>query len=439
MSNIAIRVDGLSKRYRIGLAKQRHDTLRDEITEALTSILRFNGRGSAGGDQWSDSSEIIWAVKDVSFEVKKGEVLGIVGRNGAGKSTLLKILSRITEPTEGKAEIHGRVGSLLEVGTGFHGELTGRENVYLNGAILGMRRAEIDRKFDEIVAFAEVEKFIDTPVKRYSSGMKVRLAFAVAAHLEPEILIIDEVLAVGDLNFQNKCLGKMGDVYREGRTILFVSHNLGAVSNLCTVGICLDQGRIINQGEIGSIVNLYIKQNMESSKIESRRWKHIGTGEAQITSVRVLDSKGNPCTAFAMGETIVLEIDAEFYRSFSLINFSLEMKRPDLAANILALESQDCGFLGQVREGKRRFRAEIPNCLLYPAIYEISVGVWTSGAWCGTLLDYVADVPGFSMVQSNVTRRTTPLSIHKQAVFYIQSYWQELSSESGNNQSVIAR
>src|SRR5256712_2800247 len=235
MSDIAIRVESLRKLYRIGARQERYYTLRDTLTEAVTrpfqklsSFLSRNGAGSR-----TPEASSIWALKDVSFEVKRGEVVGIIGRNGAGKSTLLKILSRITEPTKGRARIHGRVGVLLEVGTGFHPELTGRENIYLNGAILGMKKAEIDRKFDEIVAFAEVEQFIDTAVKHYSSGMYVRLAFAVAAHLEPEILLVDEVLAVGDAAFQKKCLGKIGDVARHGRTVLFVSHNLGAINRLC--------------------------------------------------------------------------------------------------------------------------------------------------------------------------------------------------------------
>jgi lipopolysaccharide transport system ATP-binding protein len=236
MSDVAIRVEGLGKQYRLGGPRERYDTLRDQIRKwsSLRGLLRRATR--------AEHRPPFWALKDVSFEVEPGEVVGIIGRNGAGKSTLLKILSRITEPTEGAADIHGRVGSLLEVGTGFHPELTGRENVYLNGAILGMRRAEIGRKFDEIVAFAEVEKFIDTPVKHYSSGMYMRLAFAVAAHLEPEILIVDEVLAVGDAEFQKKCLGKMGDVAKSGRTVLFVSHNMQTIANLCQLCICLKDG-----------------------------------------------------------------------------------------------------------------------------------------------------------------------------------------------------
>ena len=232
MTDVAIRVENLGKRYRIGTAQQRHDTLRDALMHNLRSTLHWPRRNGH-----ANSSDTFWALKDVSFEVKRGEVVGIIGRNGAGKSTLLKVLSRITDPTEGSVDMYGRVGSLLEVGTGFHPELTGSDNIYLNGAILGMKRAEIIRKFDEIVAFAEVEKFIDTPVKHYSSGMYVRLAFAVAAHLEPEILLVDEVLAVGDAEFQKKCLGKMGQVAKEGRTVLFVSHNMGAIGSLCNTGI----------------------------------------------------------------------------------------------------------------------------------------------------------------------------------------------------------
>src|SRR5262245_55876630 len=221
MSDVAIRVEGLGKQYRLGAQQERYHTFADQIKK-WTSVRRLLRRRSR-----DEKRPTFWALKDVSFEVRRGEVVGVIGRNGAGKSTLLKILSRVTEPTEGGADIHGRVGSLLEVGTGFHPALTGRENVYLNGAILGMRRREVSRKFDEIVAFAEVEKFVDTPVKHYSSGMYTRLAFAVAAHLEPEILIVDEVLAVGDQAFQKKCLGKMGEVARGGRTVLFVSHNMG--------------------------------------------------------------------------------------------------------------------------------------------------------------------------------------------------------------------
>src|SRR3954454_8314796 len=251
MSDVAIRVDHLSKQYRIGGKQEQYKTLRDTISSAAGKPVRMvRSRIGPSSERKSKAHITIWALKDVSLEVKRGEVVGIIGRNGAGKSTLLKVLSRITEPTEGYAEIHGRIGSLLEVGTGFHQELTGRENIYLNGAILGMARAEIRKQFEAIVDFAGVEQFLDTPVKRYSSGMYVRLAFAVAAHLRSEILIVDEVLAVGDTQFQNKCLGKMKDVSADGRTVLFVSHHMGSLTSLCSRGIMLRAGRVTYAGHV---------------------------------------------------------------------------------------------------------------------------------------------------------------------------------------------
>src|ERR1700723_2428799 len=275
MSGPVIRVEGLGKRYRLG-GGLRHTALRNLLGDALRVPLRIlSGRSRASrnpadspaanvpadaGPAINGHSRFIWALKDVNFEVRQGEVVGLIGRNGAGKSTLLKILARITRPTEGHAEIRGRVGSLLEVGTGFHSELTGRENVYMSGAILGMRKAEIDRKFEEIVAFSEVERFLDTPLKHYSSGMQMRLAFAVAAHLEPEILFIDEVLAVGDASFQKKCLGKMGDVARQGRTILFVSHNMAAVNALCSRCIFLKNGRYEFDGATSAATVRYYEE-----------------------------------------------------------------------------------------------------------------------------------------------------------------------------------
>jgi lipopolysaccharide transport system ATP-binding protein len=251
MSDIVIRAEMLGKRYRRGLTGAP-ETLRDVLTRVISSPLESMRR---------PTQEYFWALRDVGLEVRQGEVLGLIGRNGAGKTTLLKVLSRITRPTSGRAEIHGRVRSLLEVGTGFHGELSGRENTYLSGSILGMGKREIDRKFDEIVAFAEVDKFIDTPVKHYSSGMYVRLAFAVAAHLEPEILLVDEVLAVGDASFQKKCLGKMGDVARQGRTIVFVSHNMTALRRMCTRAIWLEGGRALDSGDPGKVIDHYLQKN----------------------------------------------------------------------------------------------------------------------------------------------------------------------------------
>src|SRR6202167_2644234 len=283
MSGPVIRVEGLGKRYRLG-GGLRHTALRNLLGDALRVPLRILSGRSRASRNPADSpaanvpadaapainghSRFIWALKDVNFEVRQGEVVGLIGRNGAGKSTLLKILARITRPTEGHAEIHGRVGSLLEVGTGFHSELTGRENVYMSGAILGMRKTEIDRKFDEIVAFSEVERFLDTPLKHYSSGMQMRLAFAVAAHLEPEILFIDEVLAVGDASFQKKCLGKMNEVTNEGRTIVFVSHNTAALRKLCPRAILIEGGRIVENGHSDEVVSHYL-QNSLDSKLET--------------------------------------------------------------------------------------------------------------------------------------------------------------------------
>jgi lipopolysaccharide transport system ATP-binding protein len=267
-----VQVKNVGKQYTLGTREAAYDTLRESIVEAMRAPFR-RLRGANGKRQ----SDTIWALKDANFEVEPGEVVGIIGRNGAGKSTLLKILSRITEPTTGRVELYGRVASLLEVGTGFHAELTGRENIYLNGAILGMKKAEIDRKFDQIVEFSELEKFLDTPVKRYSSGMYMRLAFAVASHLEPEILVVDEVLAVGDAQFQKKCLGKMSDVATEGRTVLFVSHNMVAIQSLCRRALWLELGRIVEDGSAGTVVSSYLKYSIGDGASSSQVWPDIAT------------------------------------------------------------------------------------------------------------------------------------------------------------------
>jgi lipopolysaccharide transport system ATP-binding protein len=295
MSDIAIRVENLSKRYRIGLREEMPDTLIGAMTNWLKSPMTNFWqlrKLSHFSDNGHDPEDVIWALKDVSFEVKQGEVVGIIGRNGAGKSTLLKILSRITEPTSGRAIINGRVSSLLEVGTGFHPELTGRENIYLNGTVLGMSKPEIDHKFDEIVDFSGVEKFIDTPVKRYSSGMQVRLAFAVAAHLEPEILLVDEVLAVGDAEFQKKCLGKMERVAKEGRTVFFVSHAMPTIIRLCPRAILLNEGKIAEDGSTPHVVGTYIQSNLGTTA--KREWPDPtsapGNNFVRIRSVRVVDT-----------------------------------------------------------------------------------------------------------------------------------------------------
>jgi len=311
MDDIAIRVENLSKLYRIGLVRQPYHTLRDEIVDRVRSLFRSNGRSPQG-------EEMFWALRDLSFDVKQGEVVGIIGRNGAGKSTLLKILSRITEPTEGEAKIRGRVGSLLEVGTGFHRELTGRENIYLNGAILGMKKEEITRKLDEIVDFSGVEKFIDTPVKHYSSGMFVRLAFAVAAHLEPNVLIIDEVLAVGDVAFQKKCLGTMDAISKQGRTVLFVSHNMTAVRNLCSRAFLLMNGHIHLDGKAEDVVQQYLSvvdpdQPEGPSLAERKDRSGDGTVRAVAFEAKIPNKQngGSPRTGAPVDFTIGYEVREE--------------------------------------------------------------------------------------------------------------------------------
>src|ERR1700733_3453469 len=325
MTDVAIRCEGLAKQYRIG-ERESYKALRDVITDAFASRFRrlrsavgHSSHGGGGGEKPN-----IWALNDVSFEIKRGEVVGIIGRNGAGKSTLLKILSRITEPTHGRADIWGRVGSLLEVGTGFHPELTGRDNIFLNGAILGMRRAEVVRKFDEIVAFAEVEKFIDTPVKRYSSGMYVRLAFAVAAHMETEILLVDEVLAVGDAQFQKKCFEKFRQISTGGRTILFVSHNMAALRTVCQNAIVLDHGGVIDRGEVNSAVDRYLSRlNCDSLAAHT-----VETNSFVIEEVLVTSSEGPIIKTFD---------DIEIRVKFTA---KADIREPGLYVGIRTLENQ---------------------------------------------------------------------------------------------------
>lgn len=308
---IAINVLHLSKRYRIGTTQTRfrYGLLRDVLIDVATTPVRLFRSVAGNGARGRQAASYIWALDDISFDLEEGRVLGIVGRNGAGKSTLLKVLSRVTEPTKGTVTVRGRVGSLLEVGTGFHPELTGRENIYLNGAVLGMKRLEIDRKFDEIVAFSEVEQFIDTPVKRYSSGMYLRLAFAVAAHLEPEILVVDEVLAVGDAEFQKKCLGKMGDVAQEGRTVLFVSHNMSAILRLTEETIVLKQGRIIKRGPTQEAVDFYLASGQAETGERIWEEQEIPAAAAPFRpiSLRIKDKQGKIVDTVRSTEPVTLE------------------------------------------------------------------------------------------------------------------------------------
>jgi lipopolysaccharide transport system ATP-binding protein len=319
MSYSALNVDRLSKRYRIGAKQTRHDTLGARLADlarrpftnlrALRSLTSFS--------EQEDGDDTIWALKDVSFDIKSGETVGIIGANGAGKSTLLKVLSRITQPTSGRAVVNGRVSSLLEVGTGFHPDLTGRENVYLNGAILGMTRSEIDKKFDDIVEFSDVGKFVDTPVKRYSSGMGLRLAFSVAAHLEPEIMMVDEVLAVGDLRFQKKCLTKMGEVAQAGRTVLYVAHNMPAISRLCERAILMGQGRVVHDGPVHEVISTYLNSGLGTSAV--REWPILqqapGGEVVRLRAVRVLDEDGDAADTVDIRRPCRIEMEYDVLKS----------------------------------------------------------------------------------------------------------------------------
>jgi lipopolysaccharide transport system ATP-binding protein len=391
MKDVVIQTEGLSKRYHLGGKRERYKTLRDTLMNTLASPFSRDGRVArdrSAGD--NGSNKTIWAVKDVSFEVKHGEIVGIIGRNGAGKSTLLKILSRITEPTSGFAEIRGRMGSLLEVGTGFHPELTGRENIQLNGAILGMKRAEIRKNFDEIVAFAEVEQFIDTPVKHYSSGMYLRLAFAVAAHLEPEILLVDEVLAVGDAAFQKKCLSKMGEVAGKGRTVLFVSHNMLAIQSLCTKVILLANGKITINGPTEQAVAKYLA-SMERIQSEplAQREDRVGGESFRFASVQFLDAHTmTPCDVLVSGQTVIMRIGF-LCKLANIEDVGIDFSFRTLGgAQLFACSSRAVGKAINVRLGEG-----YTDCLI--SKWPLKAGCYTGNLYAerngGTTLDWVVD------------------------------------------------
>ena len=385
MPDIVIKAENLGKKYVIchRAAGGGYLALRDEVMRSAHTLWHktrnlARGRGVIPGD----TLEEFWALKDVSFEVRRGETVGIIGRNGAGKSTLLKVLSRITEPSAGRVTIRGRVASLLEVGTGFHPELTGRENIYLNGAILGMSRVEIRRRFDEIVAFAEVEKFLDTPVKRFSSGMYVRLAFAVAAHLEPEILVVDEVLAVGDAAFQKKCLGKMGEVATAGRTVLFVSHNMAAIQQLCQRGMVLSEGRLCNHGAIDGVVRTYL-QEVKTTALKTElgeRTDRKGSQWLKFTRVAIRDVQGYELQQVVSGQDVFLQFHYESTRTLEaasvLISFNVRSSQGYLLAN---LNSTDTGndTLDIFRQGS--FECSWPRFNLRSGSYQCNLFCHVNG------------------------------------------------------------
>jgi homopolymeric O-antigen transport system ATP-binding protein len=396
MSDAVIAVEGLSKRYMLDHQQRSNDDLRHVIEAAFRSPFQFL---RSQRDRIRSEKKEFWALCDVSFSVAQGEAIGIVGRNGAGKSTLLKLLSRITEPTAGRIRYRGRVASLLEVGTGFHPELTGRENIYLNAAILGMKRAEIERRFDEIVAFSEVEQFLDTPVKRYSSGMYVRLAFGVAAHLEPEILLVDEVLAVGDAAFQKKCLGKMGNVVKEGRTVLFVSHNMAAVSSLCTRGLLIDQGRLVWSGSPQSTIERYLASSpADSSQPLSERKDRRGEGKVRLTRITVMNDRHQEVDTVTAGQDVTFAIDYDIPAMETLRHVVVQIKFASVLGQPLfaCLSGASGGNSMELRPGGRLL-CKIPRLPLTPGFYPFTV-------WCmagGNLQDHVAEAGQLSVADGD--------------------------------------
>lgn len=404
MSNAVIRVEGIGKEYDISDLTMGYHTLRDTIVNSFSKPLRRVGR-SARKEATIGRRRQFWALRDVSFTVDPGEVIGIIGRNGAGKSTLLKILSRITEPTEGYAEIHGRVRALLEVGTGFHPELTGRDNIFLNGAILGMQKAEIKRKFDEIVDFAEIGQFLDTPVKRYSSGMYVRLAFSVAAHLEPEILIVDEVLTVGDVSFQRKCLGKIDEVSRGGRTVVFVSHNMSAVENLCNAALVLQDGRIAFSGATKDCVDYYVNRLCSPSTDQYSPTVDLSSAPRRSTKYRpylrglqFLDGEGALLNgSLRMGDPLTLKLHVRLDRDTSRFQMGIGFNNMRGERIFTAHTVFQPHFREELAAGEHVYVCEIPSVSLVPGLYTLRIAM----ALAGEDVDIVENAARFTVIGSD--------------------------------------
>lgn len=427
MSDTAIRVEGLSKRYYLG-ERSQYTTLAESVLDTVAMPFRTLGALLTGTYKRPQREEV-WALKDVSLEVKHGEVVGIIGRNGAGKSTLLKILSRITTPTSGFAEIHGRVGSLLEVGTGFHAELTGRENVYLNGAILGMKRAEIDRKFDDIVAFSEVEQYIDTPVKHYSSGMTVRLAFAVAAHLDPEILLVDEVLAVGDAGFQKKCLGKMGDAAQTGRTVFLVSHNMAVIRQMSDRVYVLHGGELDYVGDADAAIRRYMNRTtsgyQSEAMLDTRDWTPRSfRGRAKIVRVLASDMDDLPTTVVGAGQPFKITLDVEQYEGLGPLVAGVEIRGNDGQPLInLRSDSQGLAF-GPYNPGQAvRLTIGVPGIPLYPGDYVVNVWIGVMRARGGRE-DYLENIMALTVVSQGVFACEKQLQ-HGRGLVLVDADWSE--------------
>ena len=372
MSDISVRVNDLGKQYRIGAMQDRDTRLGEVITKAMVSPVTEIRK------LWTPvpENELMWALRHIEIEAREGETIGIIGRNGAGKSTLLKILARITNPTEGRAELYGRVGALLEVGTGFHTELTGRENIYLKGAMLGMKRQEIDRKLDEIVAFSEIENFVDTPVKRFSSGMGMRLAFAISAHLDAEIMIVDEVLAVGDVAFQNKCLGKMGEVTQTGRTVLFVSHNMGAISRLCERCVWLEGGHVVSDGETRDVVAQYMASSteIEGERIWAEGFSRPDVYDFKLMAVRTLSQEtGTVASTFRIDRPFIIEAEFEVLKRLPYCRIGFEVENHTGVVVFQTFDVDNTANIGEVAPGRYVSRCVVPGPLLNIGQYFLSV------------------------------------------------------------------
>ncbi len=424
MSDIIIKAENLGKSYIIGHQAEsgRYMALRDVLMQNARSLWHKTKDLVLGKPIiLGDTQEEVWALKDVNFDIRRGEAVGIIGRNGAGKSTLLKVLSRITEPSAGRVTIRGRVASLLEVGTGFHPELTGRENIYLNGAILGMTRAEIKRKFDEIVAFAEVEKFLDTPVKRYSSGMYVRLAFAVAAHLEPEILVVDEVLAVGDAEFQKKCLGKMGEVAEQGRTVLFVSHNMGAIQRLCTRSIWLQKGEMRADSDTPSVLEKYLNSigAFEGGESIASLPRRPGMGEkARYIECYTVNEDEKRSDVFRFGETIRVQLGLQVFQNISSLSLVVGIDS-SMDYRITTILSEDGSALFDATTAQPLKVQMTPDVRLKPGFYYISLSIRKDKR----PLDHV--LKAFKFEVTNVTNDGKIQDAHVLGDIYTQAEWRQ--------------
>ena len=431
MSQIAIKINKISKRFRIGELEKKQDTLVGAIKLAIIkpfrNMMRLRELTHFKNDNSSEDS-IIWALKNISLSIKQKEVVGMIGANGAGKSTLLKILASITQPTTGSVELVGRVASLLEIGTGFHPELTGRENVYLNGTILGMKKSEIDEKFDEIIEFSGISKFIDTPIKRYSSGMAVRLAFSVAAHLDAEILLIDEVLAVGDYKFQQKCLGKMNDIANTGRTVIFVSHNLAVVEELCSRCILLEKGRVVKFGNASEVVNEYIKKQSKPIDFDINQYRLSSRKLSRVISIsdfQILDKNFKKIKAIKSGQDVTFKIDYESNGSVSLTNAVFEIRAKDNYSNVIfALSTYLLNENFEHLQPEGSVYCNVPCVSLFPNNYLFSIICYVNH----DLSDIIENFVSIPVVQSNMLLKGQSINKALHGLFYLPHKWSDSKS-----------